>query len=119
MVCVPFPKGPFSPNHDALLHSPVPPYGCVWLDAEQHGLRRILLPRTPVNRSLHYYSNPLENSLKARRAFEVFSRLGPRSPHAKHRTTREPSSVSRIRSGVCGGQGFVLLEGLEEPCTCC
>jgi hypothetical protein len=51
-------------------------------------LLRILLPRTPVNRSLYYYSSLLENPSKASRAFEVFSRLGPCSPHAKHRATQ-------------------------------
>src|SRR5215213_9351070 len=81
-------------------------------------LRRIPLPRTPVNRSLHYYSSHLENCSKASRAFEEFSRSGPCSPHAKHRTTQWPSSVARTRrSGVCGGQGF-LLEGSEEVCMC-
>jgi hypothetical protein len=61
-------------------------------------VRRIHIPRTrvnkgkkalkcSVNKSLHY-SSDLENSSKASRAFEVFSRSGPRSPHAKHRTKR-------------------------------
>ena len=81
-------------------------------------LRRIPLPHTPVNRSLHYYSSHLENCSKASRAFEEFSHSGPCSPHAKHRTTQWPSSVARTRrSGVCGGQGF-LLEGSEEVCMC-
>jgi len=80
-------------------------------------LRRIPLPRTPVNRSPHYYSSHLENCSKASRAFEEFSRSGPCCPHAKHRTTQWPSSVARTRSGVCGGQGF-LLEGSEEVCMC-
>jgi hypothetical protein len=77
------------------------------------GLLRINLPRTPVHRFLHCYSSPLENCSKASRAFEEFSRSGPCSPHAKHSTTQWPTSVTRTRSGVCGGQGF-LLGGSEE-----
>jgi hypothetical protein len=39
-------------------------------------LLRIPLPRTPVNRSLRYYSSHLGNCSKASRAFEEFSRSG-------------------------------------------
>src|SRR5215213_9336489 len=77
-------------------------------------LRRIPLPRTRVNKSLGYSSRS-ENSSKASRAFEAFSCLGPGSPHAKHHTTQQPSSVSWTRSGVCAGQNL-NLENLEEAC---
>ncbi len=78
-----------------------------------YGLPRTRLTGRWVNRSLHYLSD-LENASKASRALEVFARLGPCSPHAKHRTSQQPSSVVWSRSGVCGGQGFVL-ENLGRP----
>jgi hypothetical protein len=89
------------------------PYPSAYRPNTEGELRRIYLPRTPVHRFLHCYSSPLENCSKASRAFEEFSRSGPCSPHAKHSTTQWPTSVTRTRSGVCGGQGF-LLGGSEE-----